>query len=84
MDRLFRKLHPSATWFNSDIIEINGRHWLTLDLRTPAIDTKVRNILAGTSVDGHLLLVSFNVTEELEEEWLAPGKAIIQSLHIRD
>lgn len=84
MDGMFRNLYPSAKWFNSGLIVINGRNWLTLDLRTPGIDTEIRNIMAGTSVDGRLLLVSFNVTKELEEEWLVPAEAIIQSLRVEN
>jgi hypothetical protein len=84
MDGMFRNLYPSATWFNSGVIDINGRHWLTLNLRTPAIDTEIRNIMVGTSVDERLLLVSFNVTKELENQWLGPAETIIQSLRVRD
>jgi len=40
MDGMFRNLYPSATWFNSGIIDINGRNWFALNLRTPAIDTQ--------------------------------------------
>lgn len=39
--------------------------------------------MMGTSVNGTLLLVSFNVTKELEETWLPVGEAVVQSLHVR-
>ena len=84
MDGMFRNLYPSATWFASGIIHLQGRKWLNLDLRTPAIDTEIRNLMAGTSVDGRLLLVSFNVTKELESGWLPVGEAILQSLRVLD
>jgi hypothetical protein len=84
MDGMFRNLYPSATWFESGVIGINGREWLTLNLRTPAIDTEIRNIMVGTSVEGRLLLVSFNVTKEQESQWLEPAKAIVQSLRVKD
>lgn len=84
MDAAFHNLYPSATWFKSGVITINGREWMTLDLRTPAIDTQVRNIMVGTPVEGRLLLVSFNTTKELEDEWIKPAEAIIQSLRVRD
>ena len=51
---------------------------------TSTIDTEIRNILVGTSLQGRLLIVSFNVTKDLEEAWLPPADAIIQSLHIVD
>jgi hypothetical protein len=84
MDAMFRNLYPSATWFNSGVIDISGRKWLTLNLRTPAIDTEIRNIVAGTSMEGRLLLVSFNVTKELEDQWLAPAETIMRSFRVRD
>jgi len=84
MDGIFRSIYPSATWFESGIIDINGREWLTLNLRAPAIDTEIRNIIVGTSVEGRQLLVSFNVITELEDEWLEPAGAIVQSLRIED
>ncbi len=84
MERMFRNLYPTAVWFQSGIIEIRGREWMALDLRTPAIDTEVRNIMVGTSLEGRLLLVSFNVTREQEEEWIAPAEAIVQSLRVRE
>lgn len=82
MEGMFRNAYPSATWFDSGVIDIGGKSWLTLNLRTPAVDTEVRNILAGTSVDGRLLLVSFNVTKELESQWIEPAEAIIRSLRV--
>ncbi len=84
MDGMFRNLYSSATWFESGVIDINGREWLTLNLRTLAIDTEIRNIMVGTSVEGRLLLVSFNVTREQEDQWLEPAKAIVQSLRVND
>ena len=84
MDGMFRNLYPSATWFESGVIEINGREWLTLNLRTPAIDTEIRNIIVATSVEGRMLLVSFNVTKEQEDEWLEPAEAIVQSLRVAE
>ncbi len=84
MDGMFRNLYPSATWFKSGVIDINGREWLTLNLRTPAIDTEIRNIIVATSVEGHMLLVSFNVTKEQEDKWLEPAEAIVQSLRVED
>jgi hypothetical protein len=84
IDGAFRNRYPSATWFNSGIIEINNRNWLNLDLPTPAIDTEIRNMIVGTSLDGRILLVTVNVTRELEKEWLNPAVAIVQSLRIHD
>ncbi|WP_145090002.1 hypothetical protein [Rosistilla carotiformis] len=84
MEGTYRKFHPTATWFHSGVVDIDGRNWIKLDLRTPASDTEIRNIMVGTSVKGRLLLVSFNVTKQLEDQWLEAAEAIIQSLRVRD
>jgi hypothetical protein len=83
-ESMFRNLYPSATWFTCEMVTINDREWFALDLRTPAIDTEIRNIMAGTSVEGRLLMVSVNITKELEDTWLEPAAAIIASLHVED
>jgi len=82
IDTVFRRTYPSATWYRSEVTAINDRTWFVLDLRTPAIDTEVRNIMAATSLEDRLLLVSFNVTRELERDWLAPGHKIVHSLRV--
>ena len=84
LEAMFKKLYPKATWYNSGIIEINGRKWLTLNFTMSAADTDIRNIMVGSSVAGKLLLVSFNVTVQEEQEWLKPADAIIQSLRVND
>jgi hypothetical protein len=82
LEDVFRRTYPSARWYRNEVTEINGRQFVLLDVRTPAVDTNVRNIIVGTSVDDRLLLVSFNVVQDLEGEWLAVGNKIIQSVKI--
>jgi hypothetical protein len=81
---MFRNLYPSARWYRSEVVQIGGRRFFLLDLRTPAIDTEIRNLMVGTSLDGRLLFITFNVTRELEAAWLAIGEAIIRSIRIAD
>jgi hypothetical protein len=54
-----------------------------MELRTPAIDTEIRNIMLGTSLEDRLLLISFNVTTELEGEWLPTANRIIESVRVK-
>ena len=79
----FQQMYPSAEWFRSEIRAINGRQFFLLDLRTPAADTAIRNILVGTSLDDRLLMISFNVTRALEPEWLPSGNRIIESIAVK-
>jgi len=78
-----RAAYPQATWYGSELITLHGRQWFLLDVQTPAADAPVRNLVAGTSHDGQLLVVSFNTLAKLESDWLAVGRQIIQSLQIK-
>jgi len=84
MDQMFRNMYPSAKWNQSEVVTINGRQFFVLDLRTPAIDTEIRNIMGGTSLDGRFLIITFNCTRELEPEWEAAGRRIIESASLPD
>ncbi len=82
LESTFKNLYPSAKWFDSNLIQINGRRYLMLDVRTPAIDTEIRNMIVGTSFEGRLLLLTFNAVRALEETWVPVGTEIIQSIKI--
>jgi len=83
VDKMFRNLYPSAEWFQSELTELNGRQFLIMELRTPAVDTEIRNIMVGTSLDDRLLLVSVNMTKALEETWLEVAHRMIRSIVIK-
>jgi hypothetical protein len=83
LEQTFRSVHPTAQWFRSELMTVKGREWILLDLRTPAIDTEVRNLLMATSVDERLLLIAVNMTKALEGEWLDAANRMIESVVIR-
>lgn len=82
ISKMFHNLHPSATWVRDEVIEQNGNIFMVLELITPALDTKIHNIIYGTSVDGRLLLAAFNTTVQQSDKWLPIGKEIMNSLSI--
>lgn len=83
LEQMFRRLYPSAVWFRSGLVDVNGRKGILLELRTPAIDTEIRNLMLATPVDDRALLVSVNMTKELEDEWLETANRILGSVTIR-
>ncbi len=83
MSKMFHNMYPSATWIRDETFEKNGRTFMVLELITPAMDTKIHNIIYGTSVDNRFLLVAFNTTVQQSERWLPVGKKIMASLSIR-
>jgi hypothetical protein len=75
--------YPTATWFSSGMRQINGRPFFVMEVRTPAVDTEVRNLIVGTSVDNRLLMISFNTTRALETEWMPIGRQVIESIRVK-
>ena len=84
MEALFQNLYPSAEWFSSGLIQIDGKPFFMLDLRTPAVDTEIRNLMIGTSFEGRILLFTFNTTRELETTWVPIGNKILKSIRISE
>jgi hypothetical protein len=82
MAALFRGQVEGDDWIGSSTTQVNGLDWFTIEMRTEAFGTKVWNLIAGTSLDGRLLLVSFNATTELESEWQPACRQMLQSVKI--
>jgi hypothetical protein len=74
---------PTAQWFRDEMTSINGRPFFLLEVTTPAADTDVRNLMIGTSLDGRLLVITFNCTKALEQTWLPVGNKIIASATLK-
>jgi len=79
----FRGQFPTGKWFASGMRKIGGRQCFLIDMRVPAADTDIRNLIVGTSLDDRLMLVSFNVTAGLETQWLETGNKIIDSIVVK-
>lgn len=84
MEDAFKNIYPSANGFRSGVFKLAGRECFFIDLRTPALDTPIRNVIFATSCEGRMLLVSFNVTEKNENEWLAVGNKAIMSVRVSE
>lgn len=79
----FKNLYPSAEWKGTGVKEINGRKVGYMELITPAIDTKIYNLMFFTDLDGQLLLCTFNCVDEEQENWTESAKLIMNSLTIK-
>jgi hypothetical protein len=78
----FKNLYPSAEWKGTGVKEINGRKVGYMELITPAIDTKIYNLMFFTDLDGRLLLCTFNCVEKERQNWTESAKQIMNSLTI--
>lgn len=81
--RSLKSAYPSQS-VRAGIAEVGGREIFLVDMRTPALDTEIRNLVAGASVEDRLVMFSFNVTRELEAEWIDVGKHILTSITFAD
>jgi hypothetical protein len=84
MEKTYRSQFPNARWNRKEMVQRDGKAYFIVDLWTPAVDTEIRNVILGTSSAGRLLMVSFNVTRELESEWFSVGEAVIESVRVCD
>ena len=80
----FKKIHPSAEWKGSGTKNINGKKVGFLKLITPAIDTKIYNVMFFTDLNGQLLLCTFNCTEKSIAEWEITADEIMNSLKLKE
>ncbi len=80
---MFRNLYPSAEWKGTGVKEINGRKVGYMELVTPAIDTKIYNLMFFTDLDGRLLLCTFNCVDKEQKNWTESAKQIMNSLTIK-
>lgn len=82
MASLFRAQVEADDWVDSSTITINGLDWFTIEMRTEAFSTKVWNLIAGTSVNGQLLLISFNATTAQEDAWKPVCRQMLGSVRL--
>ncbi len=80
----FKNKYPSAEWKDSGAKIINGKNVGFLKLITPAIDTKIYNVLFFTDLEGKLLLCTFNCTEKSITKWETTADEIMNSLKIKE
>ena len=80
---MFKNLYPSAEWKSSGVKVINGRKVGYLELITPAVDTKIYNLLFFTDLDSRLLICTFNCVEAEQVRWTDPAQKILNSLTLK-
>lgn len=80
----FKKMYPTAEWKDSGSKVINGKKVGFLKLITPAIDTKIYNVMFFTDLDGKLLLCTFNCTKKSITDWETTADEIMNSLKINE
>lgn len=75
---------PQIDFKKGEIKNINGRDFIVIEMITPAIDTEVYNLMFVTSLDGKLLMGTFNCTVEKMQEWQPLAEQILSSVKVKD
>lgn len=73
-----------APIMHKGVVKIGGRMVFFIDMYTSAADTEIRNVIVGAPIKDRLVMFSFNVTRELEEQWIEVGKRILRSIEFRE
>jgi hypothetical protein len=63
-------------------VEVNGQKAVLFDFVTPAADTEIHNLMLAMSVNGRLLLTTFNTTKEQAPQWLEVGRESLLSVKV--
>lgn len=80
MRALMEKHRPGLVWHASETRTINGNMYAYLEFTSTAIDTKIRNFMLTSSMDGKLLVISFNVTVSRLARWQPVVRKILASV----
>lgn len=78
-----KKSRPDMEIIAEGVKTVNGKHVGYFKFLTQAIDQKVFNYYFFTSVDGKLLLFSFNSIEKLRKKWEPVADEIVGSLKLK-
>lgn len=84
LEASYKAKFPSARFVKVGPVEIDGYPFALIDVYTPAIDMEMRNMLVATSLDGGLLLVTFNYPTSQDAVWERIAKAVIASISIKN
>ena len=74
LEQTLPRLIPGLQWITREIVGINGRQWVHLEVTSFAIDTDIHNHMYLTSFDGRMLGINMNSTVE-EYELIADAFA---------
>ena len=81
MENLWKE---KAEILTTNVYEVNHHQVGQIKLITNAVDTKIYNNIICFSYQDKLVIVTFNCTEELKEEWMNVGDFIIESLFFKE
>jgi hypothetical protein len=82
LEEAITKSFPQATWYDKEVTSINGKKFAVVEVKTPARDGNIYNLMFFTSLNDKMLLFSFNCTEQEQNVWAPIAKRIRDSVKI--
>jgi hypothetical protein len=80
MERLLSRMIPEIQWVAREVVVINGRKWVHLEVASEAADADLHNHQYTTSFDKHTLVFGFNSTvkeyPQLKDSFLKSAQTI--------
>jgi hypothetical protein len=70
-------------FIKGELKEMNGSQFIILEFVSPAADTRIYNLMAIASLEGRLVMITFNCTEAERKEWEPIGNKIIGSIILK-
>ena len=78
-----RKGMTGVKFESSGVRKLNGADFVFLVFDSPAIDGTIRNIMTMTSLEGQLLVVSYNCMEARDPGCGALGRTLMESITLK-
>ncbi len=74
---------PGIAFLKSELKQINGIDFIVMDFITPAVDSRIYNLMFATSLENRLMIGTFNCTTNHLEEWKPLAGEIINSIKVQ-
>lgn len=59
---------------------IDGKKMSRLEMTTPGVDAKIYNVMQISSMDGKMMISTFNATEDIKDKYAQAGKDALSTL----
>lgn len=74
---------PNIKVLRNEIIKINGKDFVVLEMITPAPDGPIYNLMFVTSLNNRYLMGNFNCTIDYQKAWQPIANEILQSIEVK-
>jgi hypothetical protein len=84
MKKTMSRVGPGIQWLKTEVIQINGKDWVYLELTSNAINADIHNIILVTSYEKQMVMFNFNSTKEEFPAYEDSLRASMRSISFED